>query len=88
MRAHADVATGAERGLDPDLSDIDQVQIHFAWEVPSRADEAIIFILDIRRDTRESVTRFALDLTKLETANLQRLHDLLATRQKGYRLAY
>jgi hypothetical protein len=44
--------------------------------------------LDVKRENRTSSVRFAVDLAKLTTVDLQRLHDLLATRPKGYQLVY
>jgi hypothetical protein len=67
---------------------VDEVQISFDWEVPSRANEALTFLLDIKRDNRRSSVGFQIDLAKLAGADLERLHTFLATRPSGYRLTF
>jgi hypothetical protein len=78
----------AASGLGPDLVNIDRVAVNFDWLVPSSSGEAITFILNIQRGTRRSSTRFDITLAKLAGVDLQRLHDLLAERPKGYQLTY
>jgi hypothetical protein len=78
----------AERVVGPAHPDVDVADIHFDWEVPSRADEVLTFMLDIARGARTSSIRFNIDLAKLTGVDLQRLHDLLAERPKGYQLTY
>lgn len=78
----------AERRFGPDLADIDRVEVSFDWEVPSHANIPLVFHLTITRGNRQSLVCFQVDLQKLAGADLQRLHDLLAERPKGYQLTY
>jgi hypothetical protein len=71
-----------------DHPDLDEIRVLFDWLVPSRANEPPTFILDIKRGNRESLVHFQVDLQKLAEADLQRIHDLLTERPKGYRLTY
>jgi hypothetical protein len=78
----------AERLFGPDRSDVHRVQVNFDWEVPSHANDPLMFHLNITRGAGKSAIRFQIDLARLAGADLQRLHDLLAERPKGYRLTF
>jgi hypothetical protein len=78
----------AERVWHPDHPDLDKVHIRFDWEIQLRAGDPLIFHLRVAREGRESVTRFALDLTKLQEADLERLHDFLLRQYSGVRDDY
>jgi hypothetical protein len=65
----------------------DPVGIEFDLEVPTQTRVPIIFRIRVDRGGRESSIRFAIDLDRLQTDDLQTLHDLLAYPPKGYRLA-
>jgi hypothetical protein len=36
-------------------ADLDKVAIHFDWLIPAHADEALTFILNVKRGNRESL---------------------------------
>jgi hypothetical protein len=76
-RAEAALEAAAEKLLAPDRTGADRVEAHFDWLVPSSADEAITFILDIKRGNRRSSVLFPVDLARLEGADLEQLHDFL-----------
>ena len=62
----------------------DHVGIQFDWEVPTQAHAPVIFRVRICRGGRESSIRFAIDLDRLQTDDLQTLHDFLAFPPKDY----
>ena len=68
-------------------TDSNQVAVEFAWEVPLEARAPIIFQVRISREGRESSIRFTIDLNRLQTDDLQALHDLLAYPPRDYWLA-
>jgi hypothetical protein len=63
------------------------VTIEFDWEVPASAGDPIVFRVRISREGRESSIRFTIDLNRLQTDDLQALHDLLAYPPRDYWLA-
>jgi hypothetical protein len=71
-----------------DRPDADQVRVSFDWLVPSRADQPLTFILEVKRGSRTSAIRFSIDLQKLVEADLERLYDFLVRRPKGYQLTF
>ena len=77
----------ADRVSGPPRANSDQVAIEFDWEVPSRAHAPIVFQVRISRRGRESFIRFAIDLNRLQTDDLQSLYNFLANPPKGYWLA-
>jgi hypothetical protein len=68
--------------------DLDDVRLSFDWLVPSSIAEPLTFILEIKRGNRESLVRFNIDLAKLESADLRRLHIFLEQRHSGVRDDY
>jgi hypothetical protein len=74
----------AKRLAGPEHPDLDVVDLRFDWLVSASIAEPLTFLLNITRGTRTSSVRFQIDLTKLATVDLQRLHNLLATRPRGY----
>ena len=82
LKAAAEHVFGSSQQGDSEV-----VSIAFDWEVPSQARAPIMFRVRINRLGRESSVRFAIDLDRLQTDDLQTLHDLLAYPPKGYWLA-
>ena len=65
----------------------DPVGIQFDWEVPHQARAPIVLRIQISRGAAARVlSEFAIDLGRLQTDDLQTLHDLLAFPPKGYQL--
>ena len=87
QRAQAALQASAHRVSEAPRTDSDQVSIQFGWEVPSRAHAPIVFEVRVRRRRRENTINFAIDLDRLQTGDLQILHDLLAYPPRGYWLA-
>jgi hypothetical protein len=71
-----------------DQVNVDDVDIHFDWLVPTNINEAITFALDIQRGTRTSSVRFQIDLSRLAEADLERLHAFLPLQHSGVRDDY
>jgi|SRR6516225_7771575 hypothetical protein len=71
-RQHAERVPGAPR------SDSCRVTIEFDWEVPAAAGEPTVFLASISRSGRKSSIRFGIDLKRLQSAELEKLHDFLA----------
>jgi hypothetical protein len=78
QRPKAALSAGAERIFCSPRTDSDQVSIEFDWEVPASAGDPIIFLAAIVRGGRESSIRFAIDLQRLQSVELERFHDFLA----------
>jgi hypothetical protein len=81
----AEQVFGPPAEVGPNRSDGDPVEIAFDWETPARANDPLIFLLTIRRGKRESFIRFDITLARFAGADLQRLHDFLAS---GYQLTF
>jgi hypothetical protein len=71
----------------PPQRESDQVRITFDWEIPQQARAPIVFQVHVSRLGRESSIKFAIDLDRLQTSDLQALLDFLAFPPKGYWLA-
>jgi hypothetical protein len=76
QRAEVVVQAAAEGVFGSPRSD--PVGIQFDWEVPHQARAPIVFEARVRRGGHESSIRFDLDLDRLQTDDLQTLHDFLA----------
>jgi hypothetical protein len=72
--------SAAGKLFDPDRTGTDRVEINLDWEIPSPADDPLIFLLAIRRGDRTSSVRLQVDLGRLDTPALERLHGFLAAR--------
>jgi hypothetical protein len=83
---HQKLAAASERLIkETDSGEgVDDVEDHLDWEVLTIGDP-IVFVLAIKRGmAHSSAVRFQIELAKLDNADLERFHDLLATRPKGY----
>jgi hypothetical protein len=74
-RAEAVVQAAAEGVFGSPRSD--PVGIQFDWEVPPHARAPIVFRIHISRGAAARVLKFAIDLGRLQTDDLQTLHDFL-----------
>jgi hypothetical protein len=82
--AQAGLEAARERLSGSACLDADEVRIYFDWELPQRVDEEITFQVRISRRGQHSAISFAIALAKLVETDLERLHDLLTERPKGY----
>jgi hypothetical protein len=86
--AQAALEAAAKRVFgSPPQRESDQVRITFDWEAPQQARTPIVFQVHVSRLGQKSSIRCAIDLDRLQTDDLQTLHDFLAFPPKGYWLA-
>jgi len=86
-RAEALLEAAAERIFGSPHRNADEVKIHFDW-VPVLTNDCITFRTTIVRRSNQSCVEYDVDLHRLHGIDLQRLHDLLANRPKGYWLVH